>query len=155
MSSVTGSQSSDLSLHCPPPSPQLRLTTNKKNVIWTKEDANVFEEWHALTPYMLQVIQKEAELGTASSKRPAWNNPRRNAKWWGYFSEGADLRGSPVVICDLCDTSLEHPEPKNLGTSNMKRHLTTGNCKQKGKRKREDNGVLDEHFKKVYHTSPQ
>ena len=112
----------------------------------------MFEEWHALTPYMHKVVQQEAELGTPSSRRPIWNNRRRNAKWWEYFSEGADLQGSPVVICNLCETSLEHPEPKNLGTSNMKRHLTTGNCKQKGKRMREDNGVLDEHFKKVYHT---
>ncbi|OXV09426.1 hypothetical protein Egran_02811 [Elaphomyces granulatus] len=103
---------------------------------------------------MHKVVQQEAELGTTSSKRPIWNNRRRNAKWWEYFSEGADLQGSPVVICSLCETSLDHPEPKNLGTSNMKRHLTTGNCKQKGKRMREDNGVLDEHFKKVKRAIP-
>lgn len=83
-----------------------------------------FNEWWQTTGWA-------TAPSTKTHKPPNWGSTQRSSTVWEAFDQGAKFgMGQPVLVCRTCRGVLSHPSAQNLGTTQMKNHLTSKTCKK-------------------------
>ena len=85
-----------------------------------------------------------------------WGNPLKTSTVWALYNEGVEIgTGAPAVVCKVCDSGLVHPSLGG-GTTSMTEHLSTGGCKERGRKRgiddRETQRKLKEKVSSNYYT---
>jgi len=62
-----------------------------------------------------------------------WGSEKSSNCWEFYYEGATIIQGDPKLVCKQCFGTLAHPGPDHGGTSNMRAHLKTMQCKKKAK----------------------
>lgn len=117
----TGSDSAADIESIPPGITLLGRTRKTRCVLYDPATADQFMPWWRATNFAKELANK--------GKSHSWGSAKRTSSAWKEFQEVAAFPGGqPKVRCSHCSVLLEHPQPKNHGTTAMSRHLETGGC---------------------------
>jgi hypothetical protein len=103
----------------------MQTTEDQQYYIFEKCDEGQFLEWH-----------KGTSWGEGYSKYPKpflSKDKTRSAAWKYYLQIAMISNGQPKIICQLCNSIIEHPNKSgnNTGTSGLQSHLNSTRCKGK------------------------
>jgi len=104
-----------------------RIGDKKQYIVYSRANADAFNAWWETTPWA-----KGNDAKGDNKVNICWHSKARTSKVWDGFKQVAEKQsGTPKVVCILCYTALEHPQAKNTGTTSMKCHLQTSNCRKR------------------------
>lgn len=90
---------------------------------------SAFMEWWKQIPVGMIIYN-----GKINEKfhHPHWDGDRTRGDLWDQFDQLAELHtGKPVLQCHTCQSIIQHGIHHNNGTSGMKKHLNSKDCKGK------------------------
>ena len=106
--------------------PNLRLHNNRY-VIYEHDKDEIFMRWWKETEWRF-------DPGSDHHRYPHWNSTTRTSEAWKGYTQVADRRdGHPKLLCGYCDNIIEHPNNKNGGSSGMRQHTNSNNCRDKAR----------------------
>ena len=98
---------------------------NGNYIIWSEDSMLSFNLWWHKTPYYHEKVLKQKQYD------PRWASSNRTSDCWKHFTQVAErTSGMPFVLCQICNTLLSHPNPKDIGTSTMNNHLKSKTCRK-------------------------
>jgi hypothetical protein len=107
--------------------PLVPLAFNQEYLLYNPGLHDQFYKWWETTQWV-----KNYHSHPDTSKPyhlPSWSS-KRNSIFWNDFNEVIHkTSGKPMVVCQLCQSFLEHPHTKRSGTHGLQIHVKSKQCK--------------------------